>query len=126
MPSSLYEGKTPLVLNFEGYESIVQNTVCYFEYRKEEQKKRKRSFCVTEDDEIIDKAFKSRLIQKLGFEGSPDYDMSVFGDEFGESWSNYKDDLEKNFTDQSVLQYLKTQLSKISSDTRKAVHLIVT
>lgn len=105
-------------LIFEGYGETVHAINYYFEYRENlEKKKRKRSFCVSEDnDEIIDKAFKSRLIQKLGFQGCPDYDMNLFGDDFGESWSNYKDNLEKDFSDSTVLDYLENILSSFDSE----------
>lgn len=74
-----------------------------------------------ENDEIIDKAFKSRLIHKLGFEGCPDYDMSLFGDDFGESWSNFRDNLQNDFTDANVLHYLKSHLDCLASDDRTTV-----
>lgn len=78
-----------------------------FEYKSEEERKRKRSISVmdSENDEFIDKAFKSRLMNKLSFGGCSDLDL--FGDSGSDSWSCYKDKLASNLSDECVLQYLE-------------------
>lgn len=124
VPPSVCEGKSPLFLHFDDQENEENTIICYFEYRsREEKKKRKRSFCISdENDEIIDKAFKSRLIDKLGFNGCPDYDLSLFGgDNYSETWSNFKDNVEQNFSDQAILDYLSMRLERLDPNTRKKV-----
>lgn len=124
VPPAFCEGKVPLLLRFEGFEDAAHSYICYFEYRTREEKlKRKRSFCITDDnDDLIDKAFKSRLIDKLGFNGCPDYDLSLFGGEnYSDTWSNYKDCLETNFSDQAVVEYLKKRLDNVPIETRKKI-----
>ena len=123
MPPSLFEGKTPLALRIEGEDSLLHQAHYYFEYRcNADKKKRKRSAMVDDgSDELIDKAFKSRLIQKLGFGSSSDYDASLFGDNLSDSWSVSKDNLERSFTDQAVLEYMKKTLDKLDAANRKTV-----
>lgn len=122
----MFEGKTPLVVTFDGVDNLVQSTNYYFEYRcNEEKSKKKRSIMIDDtNDELIDKAFKSRLIQKLGFSCSSDYDMSLFGDNFSDTWSVTKQNLEKCFTDENVLQYLKNSLDKLEMSIRKTVSIV--
>lgn len=122
VPSSLYEGKTPLTLKMDNVAILVHKAHYYFEYRNKEQKKRKRSVMVDDsNDELIDKAFKSRLITKLGFSGSSDYDMSLFGDNFSDTWSMTKENLEKDFSDSRTLKHLKEVLDKLDTTNRKKV-----
>ena len=121
----MFEGKTPLTIKFDGVDRVLQPVHYYFEYRANlEKKTRKRSILIEDgNDELIDKAFKSRLIQKLGFSGSSDYDMCLFGDNFSDTWSNAKENLEKCFTDDTVLKYLKDALDPLEQSVRKIVYL---
>lgn len=120
----MFEGKTPLTLKFDGIDNLVQKCYYYFEYRSNQEKKRKRSVLIDDqNDELIDKAFKSRLITKLGFSGSSDYDMSLFGDNFSESWSMTKENLEKQFSDSKVLNHLKSILDTLDASDRKKVKI---
>ena len=93
-----------------------------FEYKEKNDSKRKRSIRLIDEqnEEIIDRAFKSRLINKLGFYGLEDDNMSIFGDNFQGTWeSDYKPQIESSFTDTTIQKYLQAATESAPSDKLK-------